>query len=110
MGLLAVSALIARTNTRIGDRQRANLAPVLSAAAVIDRDAAGHSCQVVARHTQQLEWYSGCEASLELPTQRYDRVYVVRVAIMQVKLGPEAEKLALTAPKPKPKFKPPAAA
>ena len=38
------------------------------------------------------------------------RVYVVRTAVAQVKLGPEAEKLALTAPKPKPKFKPPAAA
>jgi hypothetical protein len=38
------------------------------------------------------------------------RVYVVRAAVTSVKLGPEAEKLALTAPKPKPKFKPPAAA
>jgi uncharacterized protein DUF6982 len=38
------------------------------------------------------------------------RVYVLRAAVKQVKLGPEAEKLAVTAPKPKPKFKPPAAA
>ncbi len=38
------------------------------------------------------------------------RVFVVRSATSQVKLGPEAEKLALTAPKPKSKFKPPAAA
>ena len=38
------------------------------------------------------------------------RVYVVRNAIAQVKLGPEAETLALNAPKPKSKFRPPAAA
>ena len=38
------------------------------------------------------------------------RVYVVRSAVSQVKLGPDAEKLALSAPKPASKFKPPAAA
>jgi hypothetical protein len=40
------------------------------------------------------------------------RVYVPRSAIQQAKLGPAAEQLALTAPKPKPnpKYKPPAAA
>ena len=40
------------------------------------------------------------------------RVYVPRSAIQQAKLGPAAEQLALTAPKPKPnpKYKPPTAA
>ncbi len=38
------------------------------------------------------------------------RVYVLRAAVKQVKLGPEAEKLALSAPKPVSKFRPPAAA
>jgi hypothetical protein len=38
------------------------------------------------------------------------RVYVLRAATKQVKLGPMAEELARTAPPPKAKFKPPAAA
>ncbi len=44
------------------------------------------------------------------PTGNNLRVYVLRAAVKQVKLGPQAEELARVAPPPRAKFKPPAAA
>jgi hypothetical protein len=51
---------------------------MLTAAEIVRRDAAGARCKVVARHTSQVEWYSGCEAYLELPPADGALIYVVR--------------------------------
>jgi hypothetical protein len=54
-------------------------ATTLAASEAIKRDAAGAACQVVARHTTQVEWYSGCVA-IGWPTAealRDHKVYVV---------------------------------
>jgi hypothetical protein len=63
---------------RIADRRRHNWDGMLTAAAEVRRDAAGAHCRVVCRHTHQVEWYSGCEALLEMPSPGRDPLYVVR--------------------------------
>lgn len=64
--------------SRLAARRRAQWGGMLAAAAEVRRDAAGARCRVVARHTHQVEWYSGCEALLEVPPLGRDLVYVVR--------------------------------
>lgn len=63
--------------SRVG-RVRARWDGLLTAATVIRNDSAGRRCQVVARHTSQMEWYSGCEALLEIPADPSVRVYVAQ--------------------------------
>ncbi len=52
------------------------VAPTLEAAAAIRHDAAGARCDVIGRHSTQLDWYSGCRAVAERTPGV--RTYVVR--------------------------------
>jgi hypothetical protein len=47
------------------DRRVAGMAPTLAACEAIHRDARGHACLVIGRHTTQLEWYSGCRSAYD---------------------------------------------
>ena len=74
---LVVASSLSRTNRAV----RAHMAGSLAAITAIRADDRGAPCQVLARHNTQLEWYSGCEAVVEiLPSvieRRASRVYVV---------------------------------
>lgn len=62
---------------------------MLSAAAVIKRDAAGARCQVAARNSTQIGWYSGCQAAIGVPDARGDEiVYFVRDDFGDAQLDP----------------------
>lgn len=58
---------------------RTRAARTVLAADAIRRDAAGAPCEVLGRHTTQLEWYSGCETVLITTADeiRRMRIYVV---------------------------------
>ncbi|HRC59253.1 MAG TPA: hypothetical protein PKU97_25195, partial [Kofleriaceae bacterium] len=80
--LLAVAAawaLVLSGLARQDERARASLRGVLTAAAAIRQDAAGRPCTVLGRQATQLEWYSGCRATLDLPREllAQRRVYAV---------------------------------
>jgi hypothetical protein len=69
---------IALPSRKLGERRRVRWQSMLTAAEIVRRDAAGARCKVVARHTSQVEWYSGCESHLELPPADGALIYVVR--------------------------------
>jgi hypothetical protein len=58
-----LAALTAAWGAR--DRRIAGMAPTLVACDAIRRDARGHACLVIGRHTTQLEWYSGCRSAYD---------------------------------------------
>jgi hypothetical protein len=61
VGATWIVALVAAYTAR--DRRIAAIAPTLDAAAAIRRDVADRRCEVIAVHSKQIEWYSGCRAT-----------------------------------------------
>jgi CheY-like chemotaxis protein len=68
---VAVYRLAASAETR--------MASTVLASAAIRRDAGGAACEVLCRHTTQLQWYSGCKAVYEATAEsiRHARTYIV---------------------------------
>jgi len=64
---------------RLPGLRRESMAGTLAAVAAIRDDARGAPCEVIARHTTQLQWYTGCVAvyAAELETLARRRVYLV---------------------------------
>ena len=77
IGALCAMAVIASWIAAIaaawGARERriAGMAPTLAACEAIHRDARGHACTVIGRHTTQLEWYSGCRSAYDVAGLAY---------------------------------------
>ncbi|MDX2086579.1 MAG: glycosyltransferase family 39 protein [Kofleriaceae bacterium] len=70
----------------VGLHQRpARMQHTFAAAAWIRADAAGRPCEVIGRHTTQLEWYSGCPAVLTRAGTSGMRTYVVSDADVQLR-------------------------
>jgi hypothetical protein len=82
---LAVVALVAAwvetdlAAYRLASTARTRAARTVLAADAIRRDAAGAPCEVIGRHSTQLQWYSGCEAVFATTADeiRHARIYVV---------------------------------
>jgi len=77
---IAASWLLVVIIAQRGGRARdLRMAPTLAAADAIRGDAHGARCQVIGRHTTQLQWFAGCVAVYEAPPEelRRTRVYVV---------------------------------
>jgi hypothetical protein len=64
---------------RLPGLRRDSMAGTLAAVAAIRDDARGAPCEVIARHTTQLQWYTGCVAvyAADLETLGSRRVYLV---------------------------------
>ena len=72
--------VVAIALSRLEDVRRGRMAGTLAAVAAIRADARGAPCEVIARHTTQLQWYTGCVAvyTADLETLARRRVYLVR--------------------------------
>ena len=82
MAVIATSWLgVARQALHYPANTRDRLANVFLAMEVTRRDAAGKPCQMINKHTTQVEWYGGCLGAWDPPLDaitRGDAIYAVR--------------------------------
>lgn len=80
-GAIAISWIIVLVGMcQLEDKRLENMRGTLAAVTAIRDDAGGAPCEVIARHSTQLQWYTGCAAvhRADLETLSRRRVYLVR--------------------------------
>jgi hypothetical protein len=80
-GVVAASWLVVAIGMlQLEATRRRRMKGTLPAIAAIQGDARGAPCEVIARHTTQLQWYTGCVAvfTADLEALARRRVYLVR--------------------------------